>query len=278
MKSIDFLVKIIDNWGDLAFAYRLALQMQTERKIRFFCDDWHLFEQFYEKNGGSMEIYTLEAYASMIPSERICNFFDAPIPFSHLHTHDFPITLVNFSYFLMHDGVKSLHENTYESKNITVTHYIPSLLSEWWGILPNTTSKNTLSKKQFSEKYFPHCSDSIEKKWVSVFCYPDTFTAIAPIFSQYPEYVFLVFQYDATGENTIPLPFLSFTEYENLLSLCDINIVRWENSFLEVLQTGKPWLWDIYKEPGGFETEKIEDMIRYLWTIQKYEVFFWGFA
>jgi len=87
MKSIDFLVKVIDNWGDLAFAYRLALYLQEKYQIRFFCDDVHLFEQFYEKNGGNMKIFPLERFESLIPSETVCNFFDAPIPFPHLHAH-----------------------------------------------------------------------------------------------------------------------------------------------------------------------------------------------
>jgi|GEM_PF-1347623 len=130
MKTVDFLVKIIDNWGDLAFAYRLALQMQRKRNIRFFCDDIQLFEQFHTKNGGNMEIFSLDTYTWKIPSKRICNFFDAEIPFSHLHAQDFPIHLINFSYFLMHDGVASLHGNMYASKNVTVTHFIPSLLHE----------------------------------------------------------------------------------------------------------------------------------------------------
>ncbi len=60
------------------------------------------------------------------------------------------------------------------------------------------------------------------------------------------------------------MPFLSLTDYGIFQSLCDANIVRGENSLCQGLISGKPVLWDIYKEKNGAHTEKIEDYLLFL--------------
>lgn len=60
------------------------------------------------------------------------------------------------------------------------------------------------------------------------------------------------------------MPFLSLEDYGVFLSLCDANIVRGENSLCQSLLSGKPTLWDIYKEKNGAHRAKIEDYLGFL--------------
>jgi len=60
------------------------------------------------------------------------------------------------------------------------------------------------------------------------------------------------------------MPFLSLVDYGVFQSLCDANIVRGENSLCQALITGKPVLWDIYKESNNAHIEKIEDFLTFL--------------
>lgn len=60
------------------------------------------------------------------------------------------------------------------------------------------------------------------------------------------------------------MPFLSLEDYGVFQSLCDANVVRGENSLCQALISGKPVLWDIYKESNGAHEEKIEDYCSFL--------------
>jgi uncharacterized repeat protein (TIGR03837 family) len=46
----------------------------------------------------------------------------------------------------------------------------------------------------------------------------------------------------------IQLPFIPQEDYDYLLSVCDINLVRGEDSFVRSQWAGKPFIWDIYPQ------------------------------
>lgn len=275
MHQIDFLTTIIDNFWDAGFAFHLAISLLYNDKnlqIRFFCDDKELFLQLK----GNLEIqnltyYDLKDFEKEKPSQIIYNFFDRKINFEYLHSFSYDIKLINFSYFLMHDGVQNLHNTSYQSKNVSVTHYIPSLLPEWgWVIISpqiEAFSKELEKKgREYYRKYFfPQLSQEIyEKDWVSVFCYPETFEQIREVILQDSQKVYLVFQHSIEWKNIINMPFLNILEYEKLLHICQYNIVRWENSLVAAIWAKKPFLWDIYKEHNDAHKYKIEDFIIFL--------------
>lgn len=46
----------------------------------------------------------------------------------------------------------------------------------------------------------------------------------------------------------IQLPFIPQEDYDYLLSVCDMNLVRGEDSFVRAQWAGKPFIWDIYPQ------------------------------
>jgi uncharacterized repeat protein (TIGR03837 family) len=46
----------------------------------------------------------------------------------------------------------------------------------------------------------------------------------------------------------IQLPFIPQEDYDYLLSVCDINLVRGDDSFVRAQWAGKPFIWDIYPQ------------------------------
>jgi len=46
----------------------------------------------------------------------------------------------------------------------------------------------------------------------------------------------------------IQLPFIPQEDYDYLLSVCDLNLVRGEDSFVRAQWAGKPFIWDIYPQ------------------------------
>lgn len=257
------------------FAFHLAVSLLDQDKnvrIRFFWDDRQLFWKLkWDLTIPNVEYYDVKDFEKSSPSETIYNFFDRKINFEYLHQFSYHIELINFSYFLMHDGVKSLHNIFYNSKNVSVRHYIPSLLPEGGGVIIShylEAFKKDLAKKgvlYYKKKMIPNLEKNMyEKKWISVFCYKETFQQIKENILQDSQKIYLVFQHDIKWENIINMPFVNILEYEKLLHICQYNIVRWENSLVAAIWAEQPFLWDIYKEHNDAHKYKIEDFIIFL--------------
>jgi uncharacterized repeat protein (TIGR03837 family) len=53
------------------------------------------------------------------------------------------------------------------------------------------------------------------------------------------------------------IPFLTQSDYDRLLSLCDLNLVRGEDSFVRAQWAARALLWDIYKQEEGAHMNKL---------------------
>lgn len=54
------------------------------------------------------------------------------------------------------------------------------------------------------------------------------------------------------------LPFMSQEDYDQLLWLCDFNVVRGEDSFVRAQWAGRPFLWHIYPQTENTHLDKLE--------------------
>lgn len=54
------------------------------------------------------------------------------------------------------------------------------------------------------------------------------------------------------------LPFIPQDDYDKLLSLCDVNFVRGEDSFLRAQWAGRPFIWHIYPQADEAHLPKLE--------------------
>lgn len=122
-----------------------------------------------------------------------------------------------------------------------------------------------LSRSEFLE-YIGETSDYTHTRWCSVFVYPNTLLQMQELFKKYPEWMFLVCGMDEKIDmkNVVSLPFLPLRIYGAFLKLCDVNIVRGENSLVSAIVSGKPFLWDIYRESNGVHLEKMSDFGEYV--------------
>lgn len=60
------------------------------------------------------------------------------------------------------------------------------------------------------------------------------------------------------GQLTIQkLPFLSQTQYDQLLYLCDLNFVRGEDSWVRAIWSGKPFIWQPYMQAEALHIKKL---------------------
>ncbi len=260
---IDFYTTIIDNYWDAWFSFNLAQSLLKENKnleIRYFIDDEKLFlNLIWEKKIKNLELFNLKDIKNYTPSNNIFNFFDRKIDFDFLHRFDFEINLINFSYFSLDKNIKNIHNTFYVSKNLKITHFIPSLLLSWWWVIIN--NKKNISKLDF---FKDKNSDFYNKTWVSVFCYKKTFNEIKNEFKKYSNTIFFIFDNKFSWENIVNMPFLTMDNYLDFISVCDKNIVRWENSLVWALVSNTPFLWDIYKENNNAHIHKLDDFDYFL--------------
>lgn len=270
-KVIDFYVDVIDNFWDLWFAVNLAkimLKADLNLSIRLFSNDEKLFENMLESKDLNIDYFDLKDLKDFVPNKIIFNFFDRKIDFDYLHNFDFEIKLINFSYFLMHDWVSSLHNTAYQNRNVFVTHFVPSLLENTWWVLQNNNF-NYKSKDDFlafiNEKYKLNIQDN-KNNFVSVFVYKDTLNEIIKHIKNDENTYFIFWYYwlDIKKDNVFVMPFFEIDDYNNFLYICDINIVRGENSLVSSLLTWNVTLWDIYKENNDAHIYKIDDFIYFL--------------
>lgn len=283
-KKIDFYVDVIDNFWDLGFAINLIfimLKNDSKLEIRLFSNDEKLYKNMVKNNIFIKNIvyFDLKEIYKFEPNNLIFNFFDRKIDFDFLKSKNYEIKLINFSYFLMHKWVETLHLTNYRDKNIEITHFVPSLLKNTWWVLINRElniySKNDLISF-FKDKYNLSIDINIETKFVSVFVYFDTLNEILDSFDD-DKITYFIFWYPnikIENKNIIIMPFLELTDYNNFLSICDINFVRGENSLISSILSWKPTLWDIYKEKNNAHIEKIDDFIDFLKWFKRFNSFY----
>jgi len=283
-KKIDFYVDVVDNFWDLGFAINLIfimLKNDSKLEIRLFSNDEKLYKNMVQNNIFYKNIvyFDLKEIHKFEPNNLIFNFFDRKIDFEFLKTKKYEIKLINFSYFLMHKWVEDLHLTNYRDKNIEITHFVPSLLKNTGWVLINR-ELNIYSKNDFilllKDKYNLNIDINIETKFVSVFVYFDTLNELLDSFDD-NKVTYFIFWYpniQIESKNVVVMPFLELKDYNNFLSICDINFVRGENSLISSILSWKPTLWDIYKEKNNAHIEKIDDFINFLKLFKSFNVFY----
>lgn len=274
--SIDFYVPIIDNYWDIWFALNLALIMvwkNPKLKVRFFNDNQELFDKMIGNNKNNIQFLNLSNLNNQIPTKTIFTFFDYKLSNDYLKKWESWKTIIQFWYFLLHKWIENLNNTSYEIDWNNFIHFIPSLRKNTgWIIINKIKDKRLKTKEKYlnyiNEKYNLKISKNLlNKKWISIFVYKDTSDELIKIIEERKNEVFFVFdcwiKIDYT-KNIIFMPFLELLDYNDFLSICDCNIVRWENSLCTSLSYWKPTLWDIYKEDNEAHNEKINDFLDFL--------------
>ncbi|HEU4460195.1 MAG TPA: elongation factor P maturation arginine rhamnosyltransferase EarP [Methylibium sp.] len=58
------------------------------------------------------------------------------------------------------------------------------------------------------------------------------------------------------------LPWLPQPDYDALLAACDLNLVRGEDSFVQALACGRPFIWQLYRQDDGAQAAKLEAFLQ----------------
>lgn len=280
----DIFCQIVDNYGDAGVCWRLARSLTSlhGQEVRIFCDDLPTlnllasgvdpeikrridiqpWEASHHNSRHPVETpdVVIEAFGCDLPERYLAGLLIAPKK---------PI-IINLEYLSAEPWIVDFHQKASpQAHGIPKYFFFPGFQENAGGILIDPIPKEQL----LTEQLIP---ESLEASWkllrpntrrISVFCYPG-----APLLKWLEDLGRLGENFDVVlthgqleqlqlssghpaqavtlpeSVQLISIPFVSQDEYDWVLSQCDFNIVRGEDSFVRAQLAGKPFIWHIYPQ------------------------------
>ena len=280
----DIFCQIVDNYGDAGVCWRLARSLTSlhGQDVRIFCDDLPTlnllasgvdpeikcridiqpWEASHNNSRHPVEPpdVVIEAFGCDLPERYLAGLLIAPKK---------PL-IINLEYLSAEPWIVDFHQKASpQAHGIPKYFFFPGFQENAGGILidpvpkmPSTTEQSIPpSLKPSWERLRP------KSKRVSVFCYPG-----APLLKWLESLASLGQDFDvvlthgqleqlqlSSGHPSqsislpksielVSIPFVSQDEYDWVLTQCDFNIVRGEDSFVRAQLAGKPFIWHIYPQ------------------------------
>ena len=282
INSIDIFCEVIDNYGDVGVAYRLAREFKRiypHKRLRFFINKTEEINLIKKSNDIEIIAYKdiskiknsadliLETFACEIPKE----YIDKALRSSKL--------IINLEYFSAEDWVDDFHlQESFLGGNLKKYFFIPGLSKKSGGILLDNEFLERKKQVEENREYYLEKFKIKEKYDLigSVFSYEKNFDSLIKELKKLDKKVLLLILSEKTQKNfikyfdnsnnydkikAVKLPFFTYDKYEELLSLCDFNLVRGEDSFVRALLLGKPFLWHIYPQEENIHIQKLNSFL-----------------
>ena len=280
--SIDIFCQVIDNYGDVGVAYRLAREFKRvypNKKLRFVINQIEELNLIRKSENIEVILYKdiskiensadliIESFGCEIPKE----YMDKALKNAKL--------IINLEYFSAEKWVDDFHlQESFLGGNLKKYFFIPGLSEKSGGILLDNEFLERKKKVEANKEYYLEKFGIKEKYDLigSVFSYEKNFDSLIEELKKLNKKVILLILSEKTQKNFIKyfdngnnydkikfvkLPFFTYDKYEELLALCDFNLVRGEDSFVRALLLGKPFLWHIYSQDENTHIKKLESFL-----------------
>ena len=280
--SIDIFCQVIDNYGDVGVAYRLAREFKRvypNKKLRFVINQIEELNLIRKSENIEVILYKdiskiensadliIESFGCEIPKE----YMDKALKNSKL--------IINLEYFSAEKWVDDFHlQESFLGGNLKKYFFIPGLSEKSGGILLDNEFLERKKKVEANKEYYLEKFEIKEKYDLigSVFSYEKNFDSLIEELKKLDKKIILLILSEKTQKNFIKyfdngnnydkikfvkLPFFTYDKYEELLALCDFNLVRGEDSFVRALLLGKPFLWHIYPQDENTHIKKLESFL-----------------
>ena len=280
--SIDIFCQVIDNYGDVGVAYRLAREFKRvypNKKLRFVINQTEELNLIRKSEDIEIILYKdiskiensadliIESFGCEIPKK----YMDKALKNSKL--------IINLEYFSAEKWVDDFHlQESFLGRDLKKYFFIPGLSEKSGGILLDNEFLERKKKVEANKEYYLEKFGIKEKYDLigSVFSYEKNFDSLIEELKKLDKKIILLILSEKTQKNFIKyfdngnnydkikfvkLPFFTYDKYEELLALCDFNLVRGEDSFVRALLLGKPFLWHIYPQDENTHIKKLESFL-----------------
>ena len=280
--SIDIFCQVIDNYGDVGVAYRLAREFKRvypNKKLRFVINQTE--ELNLIRKSEDIEIILYKDFSKIENSaDLIIESFGCEIPKKYMDKAlKNSKLIINLEYFSAEKWVDDFHlQESFLGGNLKKYFFIPGLSEKSGGILLDNEFLERKKKVKANKEYYLE-KFGIKGKYDligSVFSYEKNFDSLIEELKKLDKKIILLILSEKTQKNFIKyfdngnnydkikfvkLPFFTYDKYEELLALCDFNLVRGEDSFVRALLLGKPFLWHIYPQDENTHIKKLESFL-----------------
>lgn len=266
-KNVNLFIHVVDNLWDIGFAAELVRSFNEVYPSEYFFDIWtdtvEKVSSFFEKNPELEGSYAIRGIKNIEEKKASISFllFHHRVPENYPYSERELFLRIDYLSFdpewVGHHGKEHL-DSTEKRKIIEI---IPSPLPESGWLIPPT--RHLIGRNELAKKY----GLDRGKKWVTIFAYRETLLENLKIEGIKDAQILLLGADPSQAQDdkeTIHLPFLSLTEFSSVIHESAWAIIRGEVSLISTLQLGTPFLWDMYKEMGGFYPEQAEQFLD--WT------------
>ena len=295
----DIFCRVVDNLGDAAICWRLARQLANEYSlaVRLWIDQPQALSRLVPgaRPGQMQDRVSIESWRdddprlSLTRSEQVADVviagFECELPagYRHAMTSRRPVW-INLDYLSAQAWVDT-HHGLPSPKSDGLTEYFcfPGFTSESGGLLREVDlidrceqfDRDPSARIDFLRSLGIDARPG--ERFMSLFCYPDSPVAElidglkaiegqASAATGTPENWQLLIPEGIAPELSVRrgvrrVPFVSQTDYDRLLWSCDLNWVRGEDSLVRALWSGRPLIWQAYRQIGEAHRPKLEAMI-----------------
>ncbi|MGP1717767.1 MAG: elongation factor P maturation arginine rhamnosyltransferase EarP [Methylophilus sp.] len=288
----DIFCRVVDNFGDIGVSWRMAHQLAHEHAIhiRLWVDDIALARRF---SGSGHPLVTLMHWTEdsrfSQPAEVVIETFSCGLPDSYQQAMSADTLWLNIDYLSAEAWVQGFHGRPSPQANGRIRYFF------YPGFNPQTGG---LLREQFLPALALQAAQSPAAAWqqlalpampqainVSLFCYAHApVKALLTSLADSPQAVRLIVPESVAplvaqtlGEKTLEagqslqhqqctivvIPFLSQSDYDLLLSLCDLNFVRGEDSWIRAIWAAKPMVWLPYQQSENTHLEKLAAFVQH---------------
>lgn len=274
----DLFCRVIDNHGDLGVCWRLAVDLAGRGlAVRLWVDDASALVWMAPQGHAGVQVLPWRADDPPTPGEVVIEAFgcDPPAAFvAAMRAAPHPPVWINLEYLSAEPYVERSHGlrspvMSGPGAGLTKWFFYPGFTPATGGLLREPGRLETLAATA-RDPWLATLGLQArpDERLVNLFCY-----AGAPVESLLaalagPPTLLLTTPGAATdalqghalppGLRRAALPWLPQTAYDQLLHLCDLNLVRGEDSFVRAQWAGRPFLWQIYVQDDGVHEAKLE--------------------
>ena len=294
----DIFCRVVDNYGDIGVSWRLARRLAHGRgwQVRLWVDDLEAFARIEPEVRSTVAAQTVqniavrhwrEPLAQADPGDVVIEAFacDPPAEFISAMRATHPVW-INLEYLSAEAWVESCHGLPSQQPNGLVKHFFfPGFTAATGGLI----REPGLSAARDAWQADPAAQDALLRRLsvpepviarrhagarlTTLFCYPQAPVAdMARALAALPQGgILLVPQGVAPALDTIALPgltrpgldivrvpFVPQPDFDRLLWLADLNLVRGEDSFVRAAWAGRPFLWQIYPQDDAVHLTKLD--------------------
>ena len=288
----------MDNYGDAGVCWRLArsLSKRDDIRIRLFCDDLKVLDKIAHgdavKTGATMGIEVLpwssidDLGASDLAGDVVIEAFACKIPETYIDamrqvadTGSAKPLWINLEYLTAEPWADEMHlMPSPQNNDLHKYFYFPGFTEKTGGLTLGDWDEVTAQSVPASlESFWDERSGDghLGVRRISIFNYShapleEWLRGLAAAAKSNGE---LIDIYVCANQNIsdqliqsledsplrfIQLPFIPQEDYDWLLSRCDLNLVRGEDSFVRAQWAGKPFIWDIYPQSDQAHEIKLD--------------------